>query len=70
MIDEHFKTRILIGDRGSVFTSGEWREHFQKQNIKTTMCLIYHSEGSGLAERNIQKLQETLRGIGATHNTQ
>lgn len=47
----HGKPQVIISDRGTQFTSHEWRYFLKKNNIEHKMTTPYHPQANGMDER-------------------
>lgn len=63
----HGKPRVIITDRGTQFTSGEWKAFLDKSNIKHNMTSPYHPQSNGVDERLNGTLMRILRNYVSSY---
>lgn len=57
----HGRPQTIITDRGTQFTSGEWKEFVEKSKMKHNLTTPYHPQSNGIDERLNGTLVRILR---------
>ncbi|MBW0487649.1 hypothetical protein O181_027364 [Austropuccinia psidii MF-1] len=60
IFSKHGLPSIMVSDRGSLFVSSFWTNHFQKLKISRDLSTAYHPETDGKTERVNQILEQYL----------
>ena len=53
--------KVIISDRDPKFTCAFWKSLYKLMNTKLALSTAYHPQTDGLAERNIQTLENMIR---------
>lgn len=61
ILSVHGKPQRIITDRGTQFTSGEWKDFIEKLNIEHKLTAPYHPQANGIDERLNGTLMRILR---------
>jgi hypothetical protein len=67
---QHGKPDVMISDRDGRFTSEFWKSLHQILDVRLAMSTAYNPQTDGLAERNIQTIEEALRSFCAFGHVQ
>lgn len=61
ILSVHGKPQTIITDRGTQFTSSEWKDYMTKTKIKHSLTTPYHPQSNGIDERLNGTLMRILR---------